>query len=77
MAYLALVDNALRAALSLEEISIAQEFFDVFPVELLGMPPNKPTELVIELVLGTTPISKAPYRMAFIERNLRLGSRII
>jgi hypothetical protein len=32
--------------------------------ELPGMPPNHEIEFVVELVLGTTPIFKGPYRMA-------------
>jgi hypothetical protein len=40
------------------------EFLDVFPEELLGMPPDHEIEFVIELVPGTSPIFKRPYRMA-------------
>jgi hypothetical protein len=35
-----------------------------FPEELIGMPPDHEIEFVIELVPGTAPISKRPYRMA-------------
>jgi hypothetical protein len=37
---------------------------DVFVEELLGIPPDHEIEFVIELVPGTTPIFKRPYRMA-------------
>jgi hypothetical protein len=37
---------------------------DIFPEELLGMPPDHEIEFVIKLVSGTAPISKRPYRMA-------------
>jgi hypothetical protein len=47
----------------LEEISVVREFADVFPEELPGMPPDRDVEFVIELQLGTAPISKRPYRM--------------
>jgi hypothetical protein len=47
----------------LEEIPVVQEFADVFPHELLGMPPDRNVEFVIELQPGTIPISKRPYRM--------------
>jgi hypothetical protein len=47
----------------LEEISVVQEFADVFPDELPGMPPDRDVEFVTELQPGTTPISKRPYRM--------------
>jgi hypothetical protein len=35
----------------------------VFPEWLPGMPPDHEIEFVIELVPGTTPIFKRPYRM--------------
>ena len=40
------------------------EFEDVFPEELPGLPPNREVDFVIDLKPRTTPISKAPYRMA-------------
>jgi hypothetical protein len=46
------------------EVSVVNEFPDVFPKELLGMPPNRDIEFVIELKPGTTPIYNTPYRMA-------------
>ena len=36
----------------------------MFPEELLGLPLKREVELSIEILSGTTPISKAPYRMA-------------
>jgi hypothetical protein len=48
---------------SIDEISIVCEYPDVFPDELPGMPPDRDVEFVIELQLGTAPISKRPYRM--------------
>jgi hypothetical protein len=47
----------------LEDITIVCEFPDVFPDDLLGMPPDRDIEFVIELLPGMTPISKRPYRM--------------
>ncbi|KAH9722450.1 Endonuclease [Citrus sinensis] len=51
----------------LEDIPIVREFIDVFPEDLPGLPPDREVEFTIELVSGTTPISKASYRMAPIE----------
>ena len=43
---------------------IVREFPDVFPEELLGIPLEREVDLSIEILPGTSPISKAPYRMA-------------
>jgi hypothetical protein len=48
---------------SLNEIGIVREYPDVFPEELSGMPPDCDIEFMIELLPGTPPISKRPYRM--------------
>ena len=40
-----------------------KDFPEVFPEELLGMPPDRDIEFLIELFPGTGPISKRPYRM--------------
>jgi hypothetical protein len=42
----------------LEEIPIVQEYPNVFPDEMPGMPPDRAVEFKIELQPGTTPISK-------------------
>ena len=46
-----------------EEVPVVQDFPDVFPEELPGMPPDREIEFLIELLPGTAPISKRPYRM--------------
>jgi hypothetical protein len=48
---------------SLEHIRIVCEYPDVFPEELLGMPPDRDIEFSIELLPRTAPISKGAYRM--------------
>ncbi|WVZ78784.1 hypothetical protein U9M48_026440 [Paspalum notatum var. saurae] len=40
------------------------DFPDVFPEELPWLPPDRNVEFAIELVPGTAPVSKRPYRMA-------------
>ena len=55
--------------LGIEDIPVVQEFHDVFPEEIPGMPPKREVEFSVDLVPGTSPISKAPYRMAPIEMN--------
>jgi hypothetical protein len=46
------------------EVPVVNEFPDVFPEELAGMPPDQEIKFVIELKPGTSPIYKTPYRMA-------------
>jgi hypothetical protein len=50
-------------AIALEDIWVVQDYPDVFPEELSGMPPDRDIEFLIELLPGTPPISKRPYRM--------------
>jgi hypothetical protein len=51
----------------LEDIHVAQEFLDVFPDDLLGMPPERDIEFKIELQPDTMPIAKALYKMSLVE----------
>ena len=48
---------------TLYDILVVCEFPDVFPNELPGLSPDRGMEFKIELVPGTTPISRRPYRM--------------
>jgi len=56
--------------LSIEErdvyakIPIVEEFVDVFPEDVPGLPPKREVEFSIDLVLGAGPVSISPYRMA-------------
>jgi hypothetical protein len=49
------------------EVLVVNEFPDVFPEELPGMPPDRDIEFVTEWKPGTTPIYKTPYRKATLE----------
>ena len=51
------------AAKTLEDLPVVCEYPDVFSEELPGLPPDRDVEFVIDLVSGTTPIAKRPYRM--------------
>ena len=71
--FLAYMINSKATNEKLEDIPIVREFPDVFPKELPGLPPDREIEFFIELLPGTGPISKAPYRMAPAElRELKL-----
>jgi len=63
-AYLAYVLNTKEFEKKIESVTIVCEFADVFPEELSGLPPVREVEFGIELILETTPILIAPYRMA-------------
>jgi hypothetical protein len=54
--------NQLNASQG-SEVPVVNEFPDVFPEELPGMPPDRDIEFVIELRPGTAPIYKTPFRM--------------
>ena len=63
-AFLALVLDSKRGQVNLEYIPVIKEFPDVFLEELPGLPPKREVDMSIEVVQGTTLISKAPYCMA-------------
>jgi hypothetical protein len=54
-------------AIALEDIRVVQDYPDVFLEELPGMLPDRNIEFLIELLPGTPPISKRPYRMPMNE----------
>ena len=43
------------------------EYEDVFPDELLGLPPHRDVDFTIELQPGTSPISMTPHKMTSVE----------
>ena len=63
-ALLALILDSKREQVNLENIPLIREFPDVFPEKLQGVPPERKVDLSIKVVQGTTPILRAPYRMA-------------
>ncbi|GJW72267.1 putative reverse transcriptase domain-containing protein [Tanacetum coccineum] len=48
----------------LEDIPVVREFPEVFPENLLGLPPVHQVEFQIDLILGAAPVARAPYRLA-------------
>ncbi|XP_074323098.1 uncharacterized protein LOC141660038 [Apium graveolens] len=65
--YLAFVKDTSKDEPHIDDYPVVREYEDVFPDELLGLPPHREVEFTIELVPGVEPISKAPYRMAPLE----------
>ncbi|XP_030502613.2 uncharacterized protein LOC115717778 [Cannabis sativa] len=43
-----------------EHVPIVREFLDVFPEELLGLPPKREIDFEIDLIPGAEPVSRAP-----------------
>nr|GFA09675.1 putative reverse transcriptase domain-containing protein [Tanacetum cinerariifolium] len=48
----------------LEDVPIVQDFLEVFPEDLLGIPPTRQVEFQIDLVPGAAPVARPPYRLA-------------
>nr|GEV38884.1 putative reverse transcriptase domain-containing protein [Tanacetum cinerariifolium] len=48
----------------LEDIPLVKEFSDVFPEDLPGLPPIRQVEFQIDIIPGTAPVARAPYRLA-------------
>jgi hypothetical protein len=49
---------------SLDEVPVVCEYLDVFPDDLLGMPPYRAIEFKIVLQSRTAPVYKRSYPMA-------------
>ena len=49
------------------DFPVVQEFSEVFPDDITDLPMEREVEFAIDLVLGTSPISIAPYRMSATE----------
>ncbi|GKF02031.1 putative reverse transcriptase domain-containing protein, partial [Tanacetum coccineum] len=48
----------------LEEVPIVQDFPEVFPEDLPGIPLTRQVEFQIDLIPGAAPVARAPYRLA-------------
>jgi hypothetical protein len=52
---------------NLEDHPILREYKEVFPEEVLGLPPRRDIDFLIELTPGAVPTSRMPYRMSTLE----------
>nr|GEU29308.1 reverse transcriptase domain-containing protein [Tanacetum cinerariifolium] len=48
----------------LKDVPVVQDFHEVFPEDLPGLPLARPVEFQIDLILGATLVARAPYRFA-------------
>ena len=62
--FLAYVRDVSVSPAEIGDVPVVQEFLDVFPEELASLPPEREVEFSIEVIPGTAPIAKVPYRMA-------------
>ncbi len=49
--------------------NLLKEYFDVFPIDLLRMPPTKEVDHAIDLDCNAKPIIKTPYCHCFMENE--------
>ncbi|XP_070009943.1 uncharacterized protein [Nicotiana sylvestris] len=61
---LAIINDTRKETISIENVPVVREFFDVFPEDLPGLPPIREIDFGIDLLPDTQPISIPPYRMA-------------
>nr|XP_027122177.1 uncharacterized protein LOC113739132 [Coffea arabica] len=71
--FLAFLINTPADKLKIEDVPVVSEYLDVFPDELVNLPPEREVEFEVNLCPGAFPISKTPYRMAPAElKELKL-----
>ena len=63
-AFLAHVVDDKKKVKEIKDIPEVQDFPDVFPDDLPGIPPTRQVEFRIDLIPGANPIARAPYRLA-------------
>ena len=66
-AYLAYVIDTSTSKVMLESVPVVWEFSNVFPEDLLRLPPDRELEFGIDLLSGSTLIFIPPYSMALAE----------
>ncbi|XP_073273308.1 uncharacterized protein [Primulina huaijiensis] len=59
-----IISSPAATSQRVSEVPVVRDFPDVFPDDITGIPPEREVEFSIELMSGTVPISKAPYRLA-------------
>ena len=62
--YLCSILSDQNGNVNLADIPVVNEFPDVFPNELPGHLADREIEFTVDIMSGTQPISKTPYRMA-------------
>ena len=64
----------------LEDLPVLNDFKDIFPENIPRLPPKRDTDFTTELVPGSVPTSKTPYRRntpELVELKLQLQELIV
>ncbi|KAJ9545298.1 hypothetical protein OSB04_025005 [Centaurea solstitialis] len=62
--FMAHVVDSKKDKLGVKDVEVVRDYPEVFPEDLVSLPPDREIEFRIDLVPGATPIAKAPYRLA-------------
>nr|GEW93346.1 putative reverse transcriptase domain-containing protein [Tanacetum cinerariifolium] len=62
--FLAQVTGTVSKEKRVEDVPVIYDFLEVFPEDLLGLPPPRQVEFRIDLIPGATHVARAPYRLA-------------
>nr|GEY87783.1 putative reverse transcriptase domain-containing protein [Tanacetum cinerariifolium] len=62
--FLAHVSENMLKEKRMEDVPVIRDFLEMCPEELLGLPPPRQIEFLIDLVPGAAPVARAPYRLA-------------
>ena len=65
--YILLFSMEGKKEIDLTNLPVVSEFPEVFPDDVPGLPPEREIEFSVDLLLGTSPISMAPYQMSLAE----------
>jgi len=65
--YMIFSNLVTETKVSMCDLPVVKEFPEVFPEDIIGLPPEREIEFSIDLVPGAGPISIAPYWMSPIE----------
>ncbi|KAI3734989.1 hypothetical protein L6452_14472 [Arctium lappa] len=71
--FLAYVIDVKLEKKKLEDVEVVNEFPDVFPDDLPGLPPDRQVKFKIDLTPWATPIARTPYRLASSEMKEMMG----
>ncbi|KAI3827455.1 hypothetical protein L1987_01530 [Smallanthus sonchifolius] len=63
-AFMACVADVNERVKEIHDVPVVNQFVDVFPDELPGIPPDREIEFGIDLMSGAKSVAKAPYRLA-------------